>query len=221
MNGIMDAFERYTQCCNNPELTATEFWDLPENACWVDKNMVRFIYFMAMKFLVQKDQITPSWETMAERYILTGALVLSGMIMFGSYETAITALLSVSDPDGGVDELEDETHKFFGVAYHEIMHLTLNSTYGNKGLFLVMSLVSPCACLSEDVRQCLRDVRFQCRVCGKQEEGSIKMKACSGCQIIRYCSRSCQKVHWNSSLEDGGHKKVCPVIRKLLKLDFD
>jgi hypothetical protein len=220
MNGIMDVFERCS-ATNQGAATIHFVWDLPENACWVDKNMVRFIYFMAMKFLVQKDQISSRWETMAERYILTGALTLSGMIMCGSYETAINALLATFDPTGGIDELEDETHKLFGVAYHEIMKLTRNSSYGNKGLFLVMSLVSPCACLGEDARQSLRDIRFRCVVCGKQEEGNIKMKACSGCQIVRYCSRSCQKVHWNSSLEVGGHKKVCPVIRKLLKLDFD
>jgi hypothetical protein len=143
MNGIMDAFERYTQCCeSNPGGATVQFWDLPENACWVDKNMVRFIYFMAMKFLVQKDQICPSWGTMAERYIMTGALGLSGTIMCGSYGTAINAMMTASHPDSRLDQFEDETHKLFGVAYHAIMDLTLNCTYGNKGLLLVMSLVS-------------------------------------------------------------------------------
>jgi hypothetical protein len=222
MNGIMDAFERFTQCCDtNPSEAAIQFWDLPENACWVDKNMVRFIYFMAMKFLVQKDQICPSWETMAEHYILTGALGLSGMIMCGSYDTAINAMATAYYPEGRLDELEDETHMLFGVAYNAIMNLTLNCTYGYKGLLLLMSLVSPCACLSEDVRQCLRDMQFRCVVCGKEEDGNVKVKACSGCQIARYCSRACQKVHWKSSLQDGCHKKVCPVIQKLLMLDFD
>jgi hypothetical protein len=219
MNEIMDAFERFTLCCDdNPGGAAIEqFWDLPENARWVDKNLIRFIYFMVMKFLVQKEQVTGNWELNARKYLLNGALGLSGMIMCGSWRAARNAL----HPEGRYDELMDETHKLFGVAYNEILEMTLNCTYGNKGVILVMDLVSPCACLKEDVRQCLRDIRFSCIFCRKEEDGNTKFKACGGCQIARYCSRSCQKMHWNSSLQDGRHKKICPVIRKLLKVDFD
>jgi hypothetical protein len=68
----MDTFERYTQFCDtNPgRAVMVQFWDLPENARWVDKNMVRFIYFMVMKFLVQKEQLCRSWEHMAASYLI-------------------------------------------------------------------------------------------------------------------------------------------------------
>jgi hypothetical protein len=222
MNGIMDAFERYTQCCDtNPgRAVIDQFWDLPENARWVDKKMVRFIYFMVIKILVRKEQLCRSWENMARSYLLNGALGLSGMIMCGSNRAAVNAKISVIRP-GVLDELEDETHQLFGLAYNEIMDMALNCSYGNKGVILIMDIVSPCACLSEEVRQSLRDIRFRCVACADQEEGNVKFKACSGCQIARYCSRRCQKMHWNSTLEMGRHKEVCLMIRKLLKLDFN
>jgi hypothetical protein len=225
MNGIMDAYERwYTQCCdtNHPSRAVMdEFWDLPENARWVDKNMVRFIYFKVMKFLVQKEQISRSWEREAHIYLLNGALGLSGMIMCGSNRIAVKAIKYAIHPGERLHELEAESHKLFGLAYNEIMDMTLNCSYGNKGVMLIMNIVSPCACLSEEVRQSLRDIRFRCVACADQEEGNVKFKACSGCQIARYCSRRCQKMHWNSTLEMGRHKEVCLMIRKLLKLDFD
>ena len=181
--------------------------------------MVRFIYFMVTKFLVQKEQLCRSWEHMAGSYLLNGALGLSGMIMCGSSKSAVNAILSASE--GRLHQLENKTHKLFGVAYNGIMDMTLDYSYGNKGVILVMSIVLPCACLSEDVRQCLRDIQFRCVTCDMEEEGDVKFKACSECQIARYCSRRCQKMHWNSTLQRGRHKEVCPVIRKLLKLDFD
>jgi hypothetical protein len=149
------------------------------------------------------------------------ALGLSGMIMCGSYKSAVNAMLSASHPEGRLHQLEDETHKLFGVAYNEIMDLTLSNMYGNKGVIIVISIVSLCACLSVDVRQSLRDIRFRYAYCGMEEERNVKFKACSSCQIARYCSRRCQKMHWNSTLQNGRHREVCPVIRKFLKLDFD
>jgi hypothetical protein len=168
MNGIMDAFERYTNCCETNPGTAVmdQFWDLPENARWVDKNMVRFIHFLVMKILVQKEQLCRSWEDLAASYLLNGALGLSGMVMCGSYQNAVNSMLSASERR--LHQLEDETHKLFGVAYNEIMDMTLSSMYGTKGVILIMSIVPPCACLSEDVRQSLRDIR------SRQEEGNVK-----------------------------------------------
>ncbi|CAI7741967.1 unnamed protein product [Closterium sp. NIES-54] len=40
--------------------------------------------------------------------------------------------------------------------------------------------------------------------CGTVEGGGVKLKNCSGCGKVAYCSRECQKAHWPS------HKLTCP-----------
>ena len=42
-----------------------------------------------------------------------------------------------------------------------------------------------------------------CANCGKGEEESISLKACTGCKMVKYCSRDCQKAHRSQ------HKKEC------------
>ena len=53
-----------------------------------------------------------------------------------------------------------------------------------------------------------------CATCGKQNVDKksgkiIKLKLCSGCHTVAYCSRSCQTKHWKK-----GHKKNCAVAKK-------
>ncbi|CAI5504601.1 unnamed protein product [Closterium sp. Naga37s-1] len=40
--------------------------------------------------------------------------------------------------------------------------------------------------------------------CGRVEGGGMKLRNCSGCGKVAYCSRECQKAHWPS------HKLTCP-----------
>jgi len=40
------------------------------------------------------------------------------------------------------------------------------------------------------------------------EGDTVKLKACSGCGVTRYCSRECQIEHWKV-----GHKKVCKQLK--------
>ncbi|CAI5528878.1 unnamed protein product [Closterium sp. Naga37s-1] len=40
--------------------------------------------------------------------------------------------------------------------------------------------------------------------CGMVESGGVKLRSCSGCGKVAYCSRECQKAHWPS------HKLTCP-----------
>jgi len=42
-----------------------------------------------------------------------------------------------------------------------------------------------------------------CANCGKGEEESIKLKACTACKLVKYCSRECQIAHRPQ------HKKAC------------
>ncbi len=44
-----------------------------------------------------------------------------------------------------------------------------------------------------------------CAQCGKAEDThQIKLKKCSRCQMVRYCSVNCQRIHWLA-----GHKSEC------------
>jgi hypothetical protein len=50
-------------------------------------------------------------------------------------------------------------------------------------------------------------IKYTCDHCGKaqsQGRGAAKLKACSGCKTVLYCSKECQKADWK-----GGHKAVC------------
>ncbi|CAI5520108.1 unnamed protein product [Closterium sp. Naga37s-1] len=40
--------------------------------------------------------------------------------------------------------------------------------------------------------------------CGRAEGGGVKLRRCSGCGKVAYCSRECQKAHWPS------HRLTCP-----------
>merc|ERR1712167_213896 len=41
-------------------------------------------------------------------------------------------------------------------------------------------------------------------LCSKREQRVRQFQVCARCQVTRYCSRKCQKTHWNN-----GHKKYC------------
>ncbi len=42
-----------------------------------------------------------------------------------------------------------------------------------------------------------------CASCGKVEVDDVKLKLCTACKLVKYCSVECQKNHWPQ------HKKVC------------
>ena len=42
-----------------------------------------------------------------------------------------------------------------------------------------------------------------CANCGKGEDESDSLKACTACKLVRYCSRECQKTHRPQ------HKREC------------
>ena len=63
----------------------------------------------------------------------------------------------------------------------------------------------------------LRNIRNACGGCGAVLEGE-RRKMCRRCRTYCYCSRDCQKSHWNRA--DGGHRGECmevaDEIRKIL-----
>lgn len=42
-----------------------------------------------------------------------------------------------------------------------------------------------------------------CASCGKVEVDDIKLKKCTACKLVKYCSVACQKDHWKQ------HKRAC------------
>jgi len=63
-----------------------------------------------------------------------------------------------------------------------------------------------------DVQRRLRSLRNECGGCGIEFEGKER-KFCRGCRAYCYCSRECQKMHWNR--KEGGHREDCKGMLKL------
>ena len=55
-------------------------------------------------------------------------------------------------------------------------------------------------------RAFLRKLRDTCGACGAQFEGKER-KFCGGCRTFCYCSRDCQKMHWNR--KENGYREDC------------
>ena len=62
------------------------------------------------------------------------------------------------------------------------------------------------------VQRELRAIRDVCGGCGVEFEGRER-KFCRGCRAYCYCSRECQKMHWNR--KDGGHREDCKGMMEL------
>ena len=58
----------------------------------------------------------------------------------------------------------------------------------------------------------LRALRVTCGGCGAEFEGKER-KFCRACRAYCYCSRECQKMHWNR--KEGGHREDCKGASEL------
>ena len=61
-------------------------------------------------------------------------------------------------------------------------------------------------------RQDYRALRDICGGCGIEFEGKER-KFCRGCRAYCYCSRDCQKMHWNRN--NDGHREDCKGLTEL------
>lgn len=65
----------------------------------------------------------------------------------------------------------------------------------------------------DDIGRKLRVFRDNCGECGADLEGD-RRQYCSQCRTYCYCSRECQKLHWNRTGE-GGHRDECMGVKLL------
>ena len=65
-----------------------------------------------------------------------------------------------------------------------------------------------------DSRREFRELRDTCGGCGVEFEGKER-KFCRACRTFCYCSRECQKLHWNR--KDNGHREDCKGLTELKK----
>ena len=63
-----------------------------------------------------------------------------------------------------------------------------------------------------NVQRELRALRETCGGCGAEFEGKER-KFCRACRAYCYCSRECQKMHWNR--KEGGHREDCKDASEL------
>lgn len=54
--------------------------------------------------------------------------------------------------------------------------------------------------------------RRTCSTCHVVCVPGIKLRRCTGCDAVRYCSEECQAAHWT-----GSHRKECKLLRKQAK----
>ena len=48
--------------------------------------------------------------------------------------------------------------------------------------------------------------RAMCGACGVGDGGGVQLRACDGCNAVRYCDRDCQRVDW------AAHKFACKIL---------
>ena len=84
-----------------------------------------------------------------------------------------------------------------------------------RNLHEVLSMQQETAHVFERVtllRSNLREIRNGCGGCGAPLIGTMRKK-CAGCRTYCYCSRDCQKMHWNRS--GSAHREECKEVMEL------
>ena len=71
----------------------------------------------------------------------------------------------------------------------------------------------------EDLRNTLREFKENCAWCAVSLPTKRDRKTCRQCRAVCYCSRSCQKYHWNCRRLETSHRNDCKDVA-MLKADI-
>ena len=71
----------------------------------------------------------------------------------------------------------------------------------------------------EDLRHALREIKEHCAWCGVSLPTKRDRMTCRQCRAVCYCSRSCQKKHWNCRRLEDSHRNDCKDVA-MLKADI-
>jgi hypothetical protein len=210
----MDAFNSFTDFYHAEAGPTKDFWDRPENARHVDEKMVRFVLFLVIKLVVQKEKILPQWKSYAEQYFFS-VMLLNGMIECGSMAAALDAAKSHLPSLVVANTVLEKKHARWAFGNMCISDVALSSYYG---LLFVLNELTACGCLREELRQEAKrsphTALFACALCGKMETSIRLYRQCSGCKIAVYCSQTCHEKDW----KDGSHRQACKSVRALVAL---
>ena len=55
-----------------------------------------------------------------------------------------------------------------------------------------------------------KDLTSRCSTCNKKKGGDLPMMICSGCRVVSYCTKECQRAGW------GSHKEICKQLKELI-----
>ena len=152
-------------------------------------------------FFVLKAEV-PSESTEGLHFLRVGNI--------GDRNSLVEELRAVAEKEEGqarvhlVEELRNENNELRNAlkaksAYHDEMGRYI------KSLEATLSKVDE-MCRTRSRKLC-RAGKMTCDVCS-MEMNSRQVLSCR-CGLAFYCSRDCQKKHWNTDRERGGHKLVC------------
>ena len=114
--------------------------------------------------------------------------------------------------DGSASASVDVARCYINIQKYSLGRIWLLYTYKTRAAFDIDSSEwSKDQDRRDECRGILREIRDECGGCGATLEGETR-KYCAGCKTYCYCSRDCQKRHWNRSR--GGHREECKEAGK-------
>ena len=107
---------------------------------------------------------------------------------------------------------------YFVVGNHPLCKLWLSVACQTKGWYFKEDFHPregeywlSCESRRDEFRSKLREIRNSCGGCGAALEGDMR-KYCQGCKAYCYCSRDCQKLHWNRKKDS--HRDECKEAKE-------
>jgi hypothetical protein len=162
-----------------------QFWSEPKHARLIDANMVRFCFAYATE-----TALNGSMEI--SRRIAYLGIYLATWFKLGkdTFPNALVGIpVAISDPQSLSD-----------------FQASLGKIDTERGLVLFLSKQIPCTCLDEDKKNAKQAPKTgRCGYCCR-EDLKAKLRKCSQCKTLPYCSKECQVADWRA-----GHKKECEM----------